>query len=256
MAASTYKADLDGNSSIIGGPAGAMYVYPNSPAALSVLVDTAFNIPQQGIAAPFLFNGAASPVTVTVVAPGSNSYYGCIYWDLSTQSAGVIYGPTSVTPVPTLPDLAWRTPLAFVLLTTGQATVQASNILDARSLKAFSPLSSVNNSIAATTLTVNCQNCTSVMVYVSFTGAGMTLTLSNLQVGIPVSMIAINSNAGTQTFKCSATAPSGTAYAISAKTAGGTLVGMGVTGISLVTGTATVFSGNSISGPSLYLLSN
>jgi hypothetical protein len=251
MVASTYKANIDGNSSVGGNPCGMLYVYPNSPAALNVLVDQAFNLGGSGNANPFLLNGAASPITVALTAPGSNSYYGTIYWDLTTNTAGVVYGATGVSPTPILPDQAWRIPIALVLLTAGQATVAASNIYDVRDIFTFCPLTFLNSAVSTTTLTVNCQGATSMSIDIGFTGAGLTLTLSNLQAGVPICMLIKNSNAGTQTFKMVATTPGGVAYSINAKFAA--IVDMVAVGASMTTTLTSIYNGNSVSTPFLFL---
>jgi hypothetical protein len=69
-----WKAKQDANSAIASNIAGATYVYQNSPAAMSVLVDPAFNLPLIGAIGPYLLGSGTAPVTVSLVAPGSNSY--------------------------------------------------------------------------------------------------------------------------------------------------------------------------------------
>jgi hypothetical protein len=253
MVASTYKANIDSDLSIASNTAGALYVIPNNPAGLSVLVDPAFNLPQIGAASPYLFNGAASPIPVTLTAPGSNSYYACIYWDLTTNTAGVVYGATGVSPTPVIPDQTWRVPLAQVLLTTGQVTVTASNISDVRSWVPEPPFSSFNTGISATSLTVNCQGAAAVMVFLNFTGAGMTITFSNLRIGVPINLYFENANASTQTIKMAATTPSGAAYTSILSKFGGAVVNMITTGVSPAASNHIAFSGASATGPGLFL---
>jgi len=257
--AAAYKSGIDANSSIAGGVAGSLYVYPNSPTGLSVLVDPAFNLFSSfggGLNGGFiLFNTAASPIAVTLTAPTANSYYATVYWNPIANTAGVVYGATSTTPFPILPDNAAFIPLACVLLSLGQLNVTASNIYDIRSFSQSSRLSSFNTAIAATTLAVNCQGAESVMAFVNFTGAGMVLTLSNLQIGVPVVIYAENANAAAQTFKLAATAPSGTAYGILAKTSS-QVNNMVTTGVAMAASNHLAFSGNSTSGPSLWFIVN
>src|ERR1700692_4404116 len=123
--ASVYKAKRDADASIASNIAGAFYVYPNNPAAMNVLVDDGFNFPVIGGIYSTSFSGASSPNVVSLTAPGANSYFGCVYFDLTTSTTGVVYGATNVTPVPVTPDQIWRVPLAQVLLTAGQVTVVA-----------------------------------------------------------------------------------------------------------------------------------
>ncbi len=212
MVASAYKANLDSNSAIASNPAGSLYVYPNNPVGLSVLVDDGFNLPQTGMTASTLFNGASSPNVVTLVAPGSNSYYGCVYWDLSNSTSGVIYGVTSATPTPVVPDQMWRLPLAQVLLTTGQSTVTAANIFDVRTFggnQAPSTVVSKSLGSVATNQVVNCMGADKIYVNLAIT-ATVGLTLSNLRYGAYVGIFVAST--GTFSFIMAATSPSGTAY--------------------------------------------
>jgi hypothetical protein len=249
MVASTYKANIDSDLSIVSNPAGTNYVYPNNPVGLSVLVDPAFNLPQLGVTAPILLNGAASPVTVTLVAPGSNSYYACIYWDLSTSTAGVVYGTSGASPTPMLPDNLWRVPLAFVLLTTGQVTVVASNISDARiGLLGGGMGGSLNSSLGtiSTNTAVNCNGANVVHVVLSFTAA-VTVTLNNLRYGAPVQITATNTSAGALNFKLLANTPSGVAITVDGKAAGVQVgvTNLGTTGLGFTAATTFFLIGNS-----------
>jgi hypothetical protein len=213
MVASAYKADIDANSSIAANVAGSLYVTPNNPAALNVLVDKAFNLQQTGAAGAFLLNGAASPVTVTLVAPGSNSYYATIYWNSLTNAPGVIYGASGVTPTSVLPDDAAFVPLALVLLTTGQSTVVASNIFDVRDW--MPPVPVRLSGSFSTNQTLNCNGASNVQVYITAT-ASLTINLTNLQLGIPVSLF-LTSGAAAPVLNMTASTPSGVAYGISTK---------------------------------------
>jgi hypothetical protein len=217
MVASTYKADLDGNSAILSNAGGALYVYPANPAAMSVLVDPAFNLPQQGAASPFLLNGSASAATVSLTAPGSNSYYATIYWNASTNAAGVVYGAPSATPVPILPDDAAQEPLALVLLTNGQVNVQASNIYDVRSWFPRGPVRAYN--ATGNSFTFFCMGASSIDI--DWTVAtNVTLAFSGLQVGIPFQINITNSSGTTRAITLSATTPGGVSYSVLTKIAG------------------------------------
>ena len=248
MAVSTYKADIDANSSIAGNSSGSFYVYPNNPAGMSVLVDPAFNVPQIGVTSPFLLNGAASAITVALTAPGSVSYYGTIYWDLTTSTAGVIYGTTSVSPTPVLPDTLSRIPLALVLLTTGQVTVVASNIYDVRSWIPQNPLSLAPGSISGNT-TVNCDGAMAVVYNVSCSGVNpITVTFSNLRIGASLRFSLTNTSGTTAVgLKLAATTPSGIAYSILT----GNGLNMGTSGMSIAVGLTRAIVLDSYPGPLL-----
>jgi hypothetical protein len=197
MVASAYKADIDANSSIAANVAGSLYVTPNNPAALNVLVDKAFNLQQTGAAGAFLLNGAASPVTVTLVAPGSNSYYATIYWNSLTNAPGVIYGASGVTPTSVLPDDAAFVPLIF----------------DVRDW--MPPVPVRLSGSFSTNQTLNCNGASNVQVYITAT-ASLTINLTNLQLGIPVSLF-LTSGAAAPVLNMTASTPSGVAYGISTK---------------------------------------
>lgn len=215
-----YKGAIDAATAIAGNSAGSLCVYPNSPAALSVLVDDAWNIPSVGSAAAFLLNAGSSANTVTVVVPGSNSYYGCVYWDAQANSPGVIYGPSAVSPVPVVPDQFWRIPLAFVLISSVQTTITATNILDARFW--INPVSLSVYVNGTTNPTVNCNNASGVFITYNLPAATTTLNLSNLRIGIPVILNFANNSGANRSVSVTATAPSGATYSVTAATAGGT----------------------------------
>ncbi len=197
-----------------GNVSGPLLVYPNTPAALSVLVNPAFNLPQIGVASPFLLNAGATPVAVTLVAPGSNSYYATIYWDLTTSAPGVIYGATGISPTPMLPDSLTRIPIALVLLTFGQLTVVASNIYDVRTWVPENPLSLAGGLIAGNT-TINCNGAMSV-VYICTTNAStFTLTFINFRIGASLRLAVTNTSGTTAAgLRVAATTPSGVTYTV------------------------------------------
>jgi hypothetical protein len=236
MVAATYKANIDADTAILSNPGGGLYVYPNNPAALSVLVDPAFNIPAGGGTSPFFLNGTGSAITVSLTAPGSNSYYATIYWDYSTNSVGVVYGATGVSPTPVLPDLAYRVPLAVVLLTAGQATVVASNISDVRTWLPEGPVLSYT-STTSTGLSINCNGASLVQVSFNFTAA-ITVSLFSLRMGVPVNINAGNSSGGALVLRIAAGTPAGTTYSTFGKIAGAStgLINLTTTGISIPSG--------------------
>src|SRR5260221_3853823 len=244
MTASTLKASIDTNSSIAANTAGALYVYPKTPAAMSVWVDPAFNLPQVGASTPVLFNGAAAPVLVPVVAPVSNSYYACIYWDVTTSSAGVIYGAIAVSPTPLFPDNSWRIPLAFVLLTTGQSTVVGSNIFDARIWVPCRPLVFISSGLSVNT-NFYCTGASALYHAVTYTAA-ITMIYNALPVGIPVNIDVQNTSGSAQILKIAAQAPSGQNYVSQTKQAGTSTTSwtdLTVSGVSILAGAIWKFSG-------------
>jgi hypothetical protein len=213
---STYKAKIDADTSILGNPAGSFYVYPQS--LLTVNIDgQGYTFMQSGQTNPVVIGGNGSQTLLTLAAPGSNSYYACVYWNTSTSAAGVIYSPTASSPSPILPDDAALIPLAFILLTNGQSTISASNISDARSLIPAEPVKYNNTSLGANQ-TVNCNGASRVIIDIVIT-TSLTLTLTNLQVGIPVE-IYIAATTGTPTIKIAGSTPSGAAVSMISKVAG------------------------------------
>jgi hypothetical protein len=105
----------------------------------------------------------------------------------------------------------------------------------------------------STAQTVPCANACFVTVSLTMS-ASVTLTLSNLQVGIPV-VIKVSAT-GSFTLKMAATTPSGTAYAISGITTAGTTVNFVSTGVGFSSTVSAVLTGGSVTesgGPTLYL---
>jgi hypothetical protein len=233
--AAAYKFGQDLNGAILSNPFGSLYVYPNNPNAMSVLVDPAFNIPQlpyftppgPGTTEVFTLNGAASPVTVSLTAPGSNSYYATIYWNPNSTTTtpfppsgvGVVYGSASATPVPILPADASFIPLAIVLISSSTVAITSAMIYDVRLWFRRGPVRSYIPA-ASTAQTVNCQGATNVVVDITIT-TSLTLTLTPLQLGIPVYIIATNSAGSASTLTIAnalylfSTKQAGTASALS-----------------------------------------
>src|SRR6266481_8361656 len=112
-----YKSAIDVCTSILS-PLSRFYVYPSSPAALSVNVDVGFNF-MLGGTGPVL-QPTASPVSVALVVPSTNPYYATIYWDSVANTFGVVYGAQAGSPVPTVPDSWHQEILAFVKLSPAQ----------------------------------------------------------------------------------------------------------------------------------------
>jgi hypothetical protein len=126
---------------------------------------------------------------------------------MTTNSAGVIYGATGVPHTgfagPGLPHHAGRG-----TIDDRQSTVVARNISDVRSVL---PVMSYT-ATTGTSFSVNCNGADRVIVHIGAITASITLTLNNLQVGIPVQIVVSNSSGGTLIFKVAANTPSGLAY--------------------------------------------
>jgi hypothetical protein len=214
QSATAYKGNLDSNSSIIGNPAASFYVYPQNPATMSVNVDVGFTYFKTGIGVA-LNNGAGS-IPVALVAPGSNSYYATIYFDPTINNVGVVYSTTGASPTPILPELRCQIPLAVVLIPSTAVTIQATMITDVRG-SVFASFGKIVTLAGNTTY--NVMGASDIQLIITYTAA-MTLTLTNLQMGVPVSIILFNSTGGALVFKIAATSPVGTAYAILGDSAG------------------------------------
>ena len=210
---------------------------------MSVLVDPAFNLPQAGFAAPFLLNAAASPVAVSLTAPGSNKYYATIYWDVQTQAPGVVYGASGTSPTPILPDKIWQVPLALVLIQSTDTTIQPTAIQDVRYWFDGLPLtlSVTYASAAAANKTIECNGATEVNIFVASwtSGSGtITFTLNNLRVGVNVNISIYNNSGNTITFKVVGTTPGGVSYNAAYVITGASLTdnNLSVTGAASATG--------------------
>jgi hypothetical protein len=161
--------------------------------------------------------GSTTPATLALTAPGSNSYYGTIYWDSVMNTFGVVYSTPSAAPVISqalLPEAHWQTPLALVLIPTGAILILSTNITSLKNIK-FGPIT-LNQTTSATSVTLNCFGASEVSVYNAYSGAGLTLTLTNLQVGVPVIIAQGNTTGVTHQNFITATTPGGVAYAMTA----------------------------------------
>jgi hypothetical protein len=140
-----------------------------------------------------------------------------------------------------------------VLLTTGQVTVVASNIYDARTWINPRSLSQSFGVISSSTMYATGASA----LYAGFSfSAATTITLGQLPYGIPVTLFAQNTGAGAFTLKLAGTTPSGATYFISAKQSGvsaTTWTNMVTTGLSFTAGQIWVFSGASLPGSLIYL---
>lgn len=241
----TYKTQIDADTAIASNVVGMLYVYPNSPAGMSVLVDDAYNIQQVSSTNPILLNGGSSPNVVSVSAPGSNSYYATIFWNFSTSVPGVVFGASGVSPVPVLPDNWIQIPLALVLISSVTTSITAANIQDVRQWAVFKP-ATVSLGSVGTNQTVNCQYATSVKIVLSIS-ASLSLIMTNLRVGTHVSISVTNPTGGTLTFKILASAPSATSIPVNGKTAGTSTgfhdIGTAGTGFVMATATSLIIEG-------------
>lgn len=244
-----YKGNLDAMAAIASNPAGSFYVYPNSPAAMNVLVDTAFNYISAG--SGISLNGGAGPQTVTITAPGSQLRYTTVFFDLTNGACGVVNGAIAPGPGPVLPNNIYQIPLACVLVATGATSITAANIRDVRQILTPRPLFAAQTNGG----TIQCSGATSLHVDWTLTIAGQVLTLAGLQYGVTVSIFVTNVGGGTATCAFTASSPDGTNYAsINCAASGQGGIGgfsslkNGVGTLSLPTSTSRVFTG--ISSPS------
>jgi|SRR6267378_1727532 len=247
----SYTNSVDACLAISGQLAGALAVVPNSPAAMSVLVDIGYTIPRPGQTVPAWLNNGAAPQTVSLAAPGSNSYYATIYWNLLTATAGAIYGAPATSPTPIIPDGSYQVPLAFVLIASTDTTIIASKIVDARFVIPDKPLTA-SLGLVTTNQIVNCQGASIVHVNMVL-NAYVTLTLNNLRYGVPIFITATNVNAASVVLKLGATTPSGLTYAINGKIAGtnATPTDMAATGATLTTGDVILLIGSIVPGQAI-----
>jgi hypothetical protein len=248
-----YKGQLDAATAIAANPAGSLYVYPNSPAAMNVLVDGAFNLPLLGQVSPFAFFGANAPSVVSIPAPGSNSYYACVYFDILLGTTGVVFGASSATPGLRVPNALWQVPLAFVNVTAGQTSIGAANIFDARSWVQPGAISYNLGTVAVNTA-VNCQNASLVSVRAGFSNAaGFLLTLVNVRNGCNINVFLQNATGGSNSSLVQALMPDGTAFVVNAISATATTI-WSTTGITVANNIYIAASGSAILGNIFFTL--
>jgi hypothetical protein len=199
-----YKGAIDANAAIAS-IVGQQYVYQNSPAALSVLVDQAFllNIAGGGIAD----QRTMAPAVVTLVAPALNSYYAVIYWDTVANTVGVVYGASGVSPTIPSPDSWKQIPLAAVLITAGQTSITSSNIADLRGSNLFVPGFLSENLAMAGNLTQSLEGAEEAHIYLTMT-ASATLNLTNVRYFTRIVILASTSSSN-KTLTISASTPGG-----------------------------------------------
>jgi hypothetical protein len=218
-----YKGGIDADTSIAANIAGAFYVYPNSPAAMNVLVDPGYTYWQVGTGA--VLNEAGSPVTVAIPAPGSGTYIATVYWDLITNTAGAVFSAIGGNPI--MPEQINQIPMAFVTVTSVTTSITAAIIQDCRSLAFCSAALQKAIGVVATNQTLNCSGARSVSASLSITTAvAISLTLTNLQVGVPVNIRFDNAQATSENFKVIASTPAGVAYSVIGKNPNSTSVNL------------------------------
>ena len=187
--ASAYKCTIDANESIVSQPAAVLCVYPTAPASLAVMVDISFSLVVPGTG--WALQQTSPPLQVNLTAPGSNSYYGCIYWDSNTNTCGVVYGASGASPVPQLPNFAHQIPLALVLLSAGQLSV-TGGITDIRSwIQQKNSIQSVSGTVTAQGFGLN-----RLSAIWAPTAASQTLTIANLAYGCDIRLLINTGTAG------------------------------------------------------------
>jgi hypothetical protein len=236
-----YKSAIDVSTSILS-PLSRFYVYQNSPVGMSVLIDVGYNF-MLGGSGPVL-QPTAAPVSVALVAPGTNPYYATVYWDSVANTFGVVYGAQATSPVPTVPDSWHQEILAFVKLSPGQTSITSSNITDARWMSLMPCHVSQNLTVTSNT-TVNLLGAKKLSLFLT-TNANMTLTLANLRYHTDIDLFLQNTSGANKVVKIAATTPSGVvikvtaSYPIWAQTIGG-ISGYGAVDLGIAGAGATVF---------------
>lgn len=226
----SYTNSMDACLAIAGQLTGALAVLPNSPAGMSVLVDTGYTL----IATGGLIHNqdGASPTVVTLAAPGSNSYYAVIYYDEVSNSCGVTYGAISATPYIILPNNVYQKPLAYILIPSTATSITATMINDLRQMSFSRTLIKQYGSIGANQ-TVECFGARVVYVNIILT-ANITLTFQHLAAGAIVNIVF--GSTGSFTLKVGITIPSETTITVQGISGAGGTTDLGVAGIAITSG--------------------
>lgn len=253
----TYKGNIDAFTAVASQISGPFYVYPSSPASMVVKIDAAYTYFNIGIPATI---NSTTQASLTLAAPGSNSRYGTVFWDFTTNAPGVAYSTSAVSPVPILPESLNQIPLAIVLIASTATSLTAANIEDIRGFNSFSgPLSKNigNFTTAAQQITQNVSGANYISIFCGRTSTANTTSsnviLTNYRIGTPIFLRFDNGVAGTITFTLYCISPVGTVLSVQEKGFGGStgaviIGGTGATGIAVPTGTAITLTGNSIPG--------
>ena len=224
QSATAYKANIDSDTSIVGNPAGMFYVYPQTPASMSVNIDKGFTYNNVGTG--LVLNNGAAAATLLLTAPGSSTYNGTIYYDTVANTFGVVYSPLGTAPI--LPEMISQIPLSIANISSSTVTIQAANLIDARWVN-FAPLG--KSATIGTNQSYNAFGASRVDLILVYTAA-LTVTLTNLQMGVPVLIRAENSGGSPFVIKIAASSPAGTAFAVFGDS-GGSSTNLTTTGLSI-----------------------
>jgi hypothetical protein len=234
----SYTNSIDAALAVAGQTGGSLAVVPNSPAAMNVLVDTGYNIQAEG--AGVQLQAGNSPTLVSLVAPGSNSYYATIYYNKLTNACGVIYGTPGASPTPVCTDQVSQIPLALVLIASTATSITATNIKDIRLIWTYG----VSKVITLSgNLSIDCQWATYVDIAATITAAS-GVTLTNLRQGAHVSFYWLNSTGGIIATSLAATTPSGASIACIGNTASAVSLQMDTPAFNIAAGTRRHFIGS------------
>lgn len=226
----SYTNSMDASLAIGGQLAGALAVVPNSPAGMSVLVDTGFTFISTG-GAIHNHNGS-SPTVVSLAAPGSNSYYAIIYYNELFDSCGVVYGVSSATPIPILPDNVYQKPLAYIVIPSTATSITATMIKDLREMSFSKTLISQLGTLG-TDYTLECFGAR--VVYIGLIiSANISLTLNHLAAGAIVNISLAST--GSFTLRVGVLLPSGTAITVQGISTSGSATDLGTTGVAITSG--------------------
>ena len=204
------------NPSVLFPAHNSLRVLQNTPPDMSVIV----------IGCPLISNSSASGITggvgvtqIPLSAPGSNSYWATIYWDLSNNNFGVTYSASSSNPTVQYPDFVNQVPIATVLIPSSATYISQNMIADLIPTQTIANPSSLIVRSAAANPTFNCHAACNVLGSVA-TGISNTYTFTNIRVGVFLSLQIYNNAGGAINYTITLTAPSGVNIAAYGKTGG------------------------------------
>jgi len=157
----------------------------------------------------------------------------------------------SVINVNSLGNVVIKTPAGQPLLSGEIALNKVTGLIfDGTSFRIIPPCPAVLNSTSATSVTLECGGCSSVVVNVSFTASAQNVNLSHLGAGVPVTVSIANSSGGAGSFAILATDPAGTSFtSVNGVLAGGVGALTNLTAaFSIPNGQSRVFTGVSRTG--------
>jgi hypothetical protein len=241
----SYTNSIDAALAVGGQISGAYAVVPNSPAAMSVLVDGGYNsiVDSLGV----YIQAGGPPTAVALVAPGTNSRYSTIYYDKSANTYGVVNGVSGVSPVPICTSTVAQIPLALVLVPSTATSITATMIYDIRNMLSRSIERSI---ILSTTISIDCQWTAAIDVFAQVTAAA-SIILSNLRDGTRISCHWFNNTGGVLSIGLQGSQPNGTVYTCLGQTASGVTQVMQTT-FPIAAGTHRHFTGVAFAGNSIY----